>query len=122
MQPETMSVRSGNVDIILRRPFFLDAMLTLAGHGTLFGSILLSSSATPIRRGLLTTSCHSCTGPCRPSITRSTRTTSLRAMVAQSEQAFLAMAQGNAPKGATAKILEYKDMEPFFIKGERDEP
>ena len=24
--------------------------------------------------------------------------------------------------GATVKILEYKDMEPFFIKGERDEP
>jgi uncharacterized protein YbjT (DUF2867 family) len=45
-----------------------------------------------------------------------------RAMVAQSEKAFLAMAQGNAPKGATVKILEYKDMEPFFIKGERDEP
>jgi hypothetical protein len=45
-----------------------------------------------------------------------------RAMVAQSEQAFLAMAQGNAPKGATVKILEYKDMEPFFFKGERDEP
>src|SRR6266852_3927131 len=45
-----------------------------------------------------------------------------RAMVAQSEQAFLAMAQGNAPKGATVKILEYKDMDPFFIKGERDEP
>jgi hypothetical protein len=40
-----------------------------------------------------------------------------RAMVAQSEQAFLAMAQGNAPQGATVKILEYKDMEPFFIKG-----
>ena len=45
-----------------------------------------------------------------------------RAMVAQSEQAFLAMAQENAPMGATVKILEYKDMEPFFIKGERDEP
>ena len=45
-----------------------------------------------------------------------------RAMVALSEQVFLAMAQGNAPKGTTVKILEYKDMEPFFIKGERDEP
>ena len=44
-----------------------------------------------------------------------------RAMVAQSEQAFLAMSRGDAPKGATVKILEYKDMEPFFIKGERDE-
>jgi len=38
---------------------------------------------------------------------------------------FLAMAHGNAPKGTTAKILRYKgykDTEPFFIKGERDEP
>ena len=45
-----------------------------------------------------------------------------RAMVAQSEQAFLAIAQGNAPKEATVKILEYKDMKPFFVKGESDEP
>lgn len=45
-----------------------------------------------------------------------------RAMVAQSEQAFLAIAQGDAPKKTTVKILEYKDMEPFFVKGERDEP
>ena len=35
-----------------------------------------------------------------------------RAMVVQSEQAILAMAQGNAPKGATSKILEYMDMSP----------
>jgi len=39
-------------------------------------TVLPSSSATPIRRAFLITSCHSCTGPCRPSITRSTRTTS----------------------------------------------
>ena len=45
-----------------------------------------------------------------------------RAMVAQSEQAFLAIAQGNAPMEATVKILEYKEMEPFFVKGESDEP
>ena len=45
-----------------------------------------------------------------------------RAMVAQSEQAFLSIAQGNAPKEATVKILEYKEMEPFFVKGESDEP
>src|ERR1017187_1218295 len=45
-----------------------------------------------------------------------------RAMVAQSEQAFLAIARGNAPKEATVKILEYKEMEPFFVKGESDEP
>ena len=45
-----------------------------------------------------------------------------RAMVGQSEQAFHAITQGNAPKEPTVKILEYKDMEPFFVKGERDEP
>jgi uncharacterized protein YbjT (DUF2867 family) len=45
-----------------------------------------------------------------------------RAMVAQSEQAYLAIAQGSAPKEATVKILEYKEMEPFFVKGESDEP
>ena len=45
-----------------------------------------------------------------------------RAIVAQSEQAFLAIAQGSAPKEATVKILEYKEMAPFFVKGESDEP
>ena len=62
--------------------------------------------------------CHSCTGPW-PSKYHSIHKNDLaRAMVAQSEQAFLAIAQGNAPKEATVKIMEYKDMEPFFIKGE----
>jgi uncharacterized protein YbjT (DUF2867 family) len=45
-----------------------------------------------------------------------------RAMVAQSEQAFLAIAQTNVPKEPIVKILEYKEMEPFFVKGESDEP
>jgi hypothetical protein len=45
-----------------------------------------------------------------------------RAMVAQTEQAFLAIAQGNAPKERTVKILESKDMEPFFVKGEGGKP
>jgi uncharacterized protein YbjT (DUF2867 family) len=45
-----------------------------------------------------------------------------RAMVAQSEQAFLSIAQGNAPKEATVKFPEYRKMEPFFVKGETDEP
>ncbi len=44
-----------------------------------------------------------------------------RAMMAQSEQAFLAIAQGDAPRKATVKILEYKEMEPFFAEGDRDE-
>ena len=43
-------------------------------------------------------------------------------MVAQTERSFLAIAQGNAPKVPTVKILEYKGMEPFFVKGESDEP
>jgi hypothetical protein len=45
-----------------------------------------------------------------------------RAMVAQSQQAFLAIVQGNALKEATVKILEYEEMEPFFVKGESDVP
>jgi uncharacterized protein YbjT (DUF2867 family) len=45
-----------------------------------------------------------------------------RAMVAQSEQAFLATAQSDAPKEPIVKILEYNEMEPFFVKGESDEP
>ena len=44
-----------------------------------------------------------------------------RAMVARSEQAFLAMAQGNARKEATVEILEYREMKPFFVKGDQDE-
>lgn len=45
-----------------------------------------------------------------------------RAMVAQSEQALRAIAQGNAPLQATVRILEYKEMEAFRVKGERDKP
>jgi hypothetical protein len=44
-----------------------------------------------------------------------------RAMVAQSEHAFLAIAQGSAPKYPTVKILEYKDMVPFFVKSESED-
>jgi hypothetical protein len=40
-------------------------------------------------------------------------------MEAQTEQAFLAITQGNASEEPTVKIVEYKDMEPFFVKGER---
>jgi hypothetical protein len=29
---------------------------------------------------------------------------------------------GHAPQEATVKILEYKEIEPFFVRGERDEP
>lgn len=44
-----------------------------------------------------------------------------RAMVAQSEQALFALDQPGAPRAPTVRILEYKEMEPFFIQGESDE-
>jgi uncharacterized protein YbjT (DUF2867 family) len=37
-----------------------------------------------------------------------------RAMVAQSEQAFLALARADSSAAPVVKILEYKEMEPFF--------
>jgi uncharacterized protein YbjT (DUF2867 family) len=45
-----------------------------------------------------------------------------RAMVAQSEQAFLALAQGQGPAAPAVKILEYKAMKPFFVAGDSDAP
>jgi hypothetical protein len=41
-------------------------------------------------------------------------------MVVQSEQAFLALAQGPGPAAPTVKILDYKEMEPFFVAGDAD--
>ena len=45
-----------------------------------------------------------------------------RAMVAQSEQAFLALAQGKGPAAPAVKILEYNEMKPFFVTADRDAP
>ena len=45
-----------------------------------------------------------------------------RAMVAQSEQAFLALAQGQGPAAPAVKILEYREMELFFVSGDSDAP
>ena len=45
-----------------------------------------------------------------------------RAMVAQSERAFLALVQGQGPAAPTVKILEYKEMEPLFVAGDREAP
>lgn len=44
-----------------------------------------------------------------------------RAMVSQSEQAFVAISRGNSGGQASVKILEYQDMKPFFVRGESDE-
>ena len=45
-----------------------------------------------------------------------------RAMVAVSERAFFALAHGTGPAVPAVKILEYKQMEPFFVAGDRDAP
>ena len=43
-----------------------------------------------------------------------------RAMVAQSDQAFLTLAQGKGPAAPVVKILEYEEMKPFFVAGDSD--
>ncbi|HEY4080534.1 MAG TPA: NAD(P)H-binding protein [Burkholderiaceae bacterium] len=43
-----------------------------------------------------------------------------RAMVAQSAQAFQAIARGKGRR-VEVKILEFKEMEPFFVEGDSDE-
>ena len=43
-----------------------------------------------------------------------------RAMVANSERAFVALARGEAPAGPAVQTLEYKEMEPFFVAGDHD--
>ena len=43
-----------------------------------------------------------------------------RAMVAQSEQAFLVLAEGERAAAPVVKILEYKEMELFFAAGHSD--
>jgi len=43
-------------------------------------------------------------------------------MVAQSEQAFLALTHRKGPAAPAVRILEYKEMEPFFVAGDRDAP
>ena len=43
-----------------------------------------------------------------------------RAMVAQSEQAFLALAQGTAPASPVVKTLEYTEMKSFVVAGDSD--
>ena len=40
-----------------------------------------------------------------------------RAMVAQSEQAFVALARGTGPAPPVVRILEYREMKAFFLTG-----
>ena len=41
-----------------------------------------------------------------------------RAMVEQSEQAFFALVQGRHAAAPAVKVLEYKQMKPFFEAGD----
>ena len=45
-----------------------------------------------------------------------------RAMVAQSEQAFVALAHGRGLAAPAVKVLEYREMQPFFVAGDDDVP
>lgn len=43
-----------------------------------------------------------------------------QAMVGQSEAAFVALSQANGPVTPAVKILEFNEMRPFFVAGDRD--
>ena len=82
-------------------------------------AVILGNSNTPSALGLVMPLLHWA----MPSRYHSIHKNDLaRAMVAQSEQAFLALAQGKGPAAPVVKTLEYKDMEPFFVAGDRDAP
>jgi uncharacterized protein YbjT (DUF2867 family) len=77
-------------------------------------AVILGNSNTPSALGLILPLFHWA----MPSRYHSIHKDDLaRAMVAQSEQAFLALARGEGPAAPTVKVLEYKDMVPFFVAG-----
>jgi uncharacterized protein YbjT (DUF2867 family) len=82
-------------------------------------AVILGNSNTPSALGLVMPLFHWA----MPSRYHSIHKNDLaRAMVAQSEQAFLALAQGTGLAAPAVKTLEYKEMEPFFVAGDRDAP
>jgi uncharacterized protein YbjT (DUF2867 family) len=77
-------------------------------------AVILGNSNTPSALGLVLPLFHWA----MPSRYHSIHKNDLaRAMVAQSEQAFLALARGKGPAAPAVKILEYKEMELFFVAG-----
>jgi hypothetical protein len=80
-------------------------------------AVILGNSNTPSLLGYVMPLLHWAMPPKYHSIHKNDLA---RAMVAQSEQALLAIVQGDAP-AATVKILEYEEMRPFFVKGDSDE-
>ena len=77
-------------------------------------AVILGNSNTPSALGLVMPLVHWAL----PSRFHSIHKNDLaRAMVATSEQAFLALAQNTGRTSPVVKILEYKEMEPFFAVG-----
>ena len=81
--------------------------------------VILGNSNTPSALGLVMPLLHWAMPSRYHSIHRNNLA---RAMVAQSEQAFLALVQGRNAAAPAVKILEYKEMEPFFVAGDSDAP
>lgn len=82
-------------------------------------SVILGNSNTPSALGVVMPLFHWA----MPSRYRAIHKNDVaRAMVAQSEQAFLALAQGKGPAAPAVKILEYADMKPFFAAGDSKAP
>jgi len=80
-------------------------------------AVILGNSNTPAALGLVMPLFHWA----MPSRFHSIHKNDLaRAMVAQSEQAFLALALGQNQSVPAVKILEYREMKPFFVAGDND--
>jgi uncharacterized protein YbjT (DUF2867 family) len=76
-------------------------------------AVILGNSNTPSALGLIMPLLHWAL----PSRYHSIHKNDLaRAMVAQSEQAFSALAQGKGAAAPEVRILEYKEMKPFFAR------
>ncbi|MHB8633313.1 MAG: NAD(P)H-binding protein [Thermoplasmatota archaeon] len=81
--------------------------------------VILGNSNTPVALGRLMPLVHWAL----PSRFHSIHKNDLaRAMVAQSEQAWLALEAGKAPAAPTVKILEYNEMKPFFVARDHTSP
>jgi uncharacterized protein YbjT (DUF2867 family) len=80
-------------------------------------AVILGNSNTPSALGVLMPLLHWA----MPSRFHSIHKNDLaRAMVAQSEQAFFALAQGKASGAPAVRRLEYMDMKAFFVTGDAD--
>ena len=82
-------------------------------------AVILGNSNTPSSLGLVLPLFHWA----MPSRFHSIHKNDLaRAMVAQSEEAFFALPESKGTGSSRVKILEYREMEPFFLAGDRDAP